>query len=226
MCRPPGRDSLTNPRSGFYDPACPRTGGAVIPLIAEGRNDLLTNGLTSFTHVGALTALTGTEVAGGSYARQAVTWTAAAAGIRDNNAQFTIPIPASTTVVAGAIYDAATTGNQEGYFQIGSTLWGVASVDTTSTDIFQSDGHGLVITDRVFVSVAGGEAPPAGLDATSLYYVINSTTDTFQLSATSGGTSVAITGLNEFTWHKTVPETFGSAGNLVITANALDVIVY
>ena len=197
-----------------------------MPLVLEGRNDLLTNGLTSFTHVGLLTALTGTEVAGGSYARQAVTWTAAAAGIRDNNAQLTIPVPASTTVIAGGIWDAATTGNQEGYFQIGSTLWGVASVDTTGTDVFQSDGHGLVNTDRVFVSQGGGETLPAGLDATTLYYVITSTTDTFQLSATSGGASVAITGLNEFTWHKTVPEVFGSAGNLVVTANALDILVF
>ena len=93
------------------------------------------------------------------------------------------------------------------------------------TDIFQSDGHGLVNTDRVFLSVGGGETLPAGLDATTLYYVITRR-PTRSNSSDQRWPSVAVTGLNEFTWHKTVPEVFGSAGNLVVTANALDILVF
>lgn len=193
-----------------------------MPLTTEGRNDLLTNGLTAFTHIGAYTDLGVTEVAGGSYARQAVTWTTAAAGVRDNNAQLSIPIPASTTVMVGGIWDAATAGLSEGFFQIGSTLRGVASVDTIANDTFQSDGHGLSNDHRVFVSAVAGESIPAGLSATTLYFVVGVATDTFQLSTTQGGGAVNVTGLNEFAWYRTVPETFSSAGNLVIATGALD----
>ncbi len=181
----------------------------------------MTNGLTAFTHVGAYSDLGVTEVAGAT--RQAVTWTAAAAGVRDNSGALTIPIPAGSTVQTVGIWDAATAGLSEAFLQVGSTLRGVASVDTTVNDIFQSDGHGLADTNRVFVTTVAGETLPAGLSATVLYYVITATTDTFQLSATSGGASVAITGLNEFAWFRTIPETFSNAGNLIIAAGALDV---
>lgn len=192
-----------------------------MPLTTEGRNDILTNGLTAFTHVGAFTDLGVTEVAGGSYARQAVTWAAAASGVRDNTAQLSIPIPAGTTVVAGGVFDALSAGNQEGFFQIGSTLRGVATVQA-SDDILRSDAHGLVDTNRVFVTTVAGEALPTGLSATTLYFVISATTDTFQLSLTSGGASVAITGDGEVAWFRTIPETFSNAGNLIIATGALD----
>jgi hypothetical protein len=194
-----------------------------MPLVTEGRNDLLTNGLTSFTHVGAFTDLGVTEVAGGSYARQAVTWTAAASGVRDNNAQLSIPIPAGTTVQVGGIWDAATVGNLEGWFQIGSTLRGIGTVITAAGDAISSNGHGLVNTNRVFVSAIAGEALPAGLSATVLYFAVGVTTDSFQLSLTSGGAAVDITALGDLAWYRTVPETFASAGNLIIATGALDI---
>jgi hypothetical protein len=193
-----------------------------MPLTANGRNDLLTNGLTNFTHIGALTALAPTEVAGGSYARQAVTWTAAAAGVRDNNAQISIPIPAATTVEALSVHSAVSAGNVQAILQHGSTLRGVATLQA-SDDIFRSDAHGLVNTDRVFLAAVSGEALPTPLAATTLYFVISSTTDTFQLSTTSGGASVAITTDGEVAWFKTVPETFTNAGNLVLATGAADI---
>jgi hypothetical protein len=53
----------------------------------------------------------GTEVTGGSYARQAATFTAAASGAtsNDTNIDFT-GMPAATTVAIG-IFDASTSGN-------------------------------------------------------------------------------------------------------------------
>jgi hypothetical protein len=193
-----------------------------MPLVTEGRNDLLTNGLTSFTHVGAFTDLGVTEVAGGSYARQAITWTAAASGVRDNNAQLSIPIPAGTTVVVGGVWDAISAGNLEGWFQIGSTLRGIGTVVTAVGDAISSNGHGLANTNRVFVTTIAGESLPAGLSATTLYFVVGATTDTFQLSLTSGGAAVDITALGDLAWFRTVPETFASAGNLIIATGNLD----
>lgn len=194
-----------------------------MPLVTEGRNDLLTNGLTAFTHVGAMTDLGVTEVAGGSYARQAVSWNAAAAGVRDNTAQLSIPIPAGTTVQVASIHDALTVGNLEAWLQIGSTLRGVGTVITIAGDLISSNGHGLADTNRVFVTPVAGESLPAGLSATTLYFVVSATTDSFGLSLTSGGALVNITGLGDLAWFRTIPETFSNAGNLIIAAGALDV---
>lgn len=200
-----------------------------MPLNNTGRNALLTSGKGGFTHVGALTALTPTEVAGGSYARQAVTWQSAgtpAAGQAGNNGSITIPIPASTTVVALGLYDAVSAGNNLAILPYGSSnqvVTGVASVDAIATDLIQSNGHGLTTDDRVFVSTVNGEALPTGLGATTLYFVLASglTTDAFKLSTTSGGSAVDITALGELAFWKTVPNTFASAGNLTIATNQL-----
>lgn len=72
----------------------------------------------------------GTEVTGGSYARVAVTnnatnWPAAAAGAKANGTAITFPAPTANwgTVVAFAIYDAASAGNQ--------LAWGALTVSKT-----------------------------------------------------------------------------------------------
>lgn len=198
-----------------------------MPFTTTGRNKLLDSGKVSITHIGAFTDLGATEVAGGSYARQAITWTAAASGVTDNNAQLSIPIPAGTTVPALGFFDASSAGNILGYWPVGSSgqiLKGVASVDSTSTELIQSNGHGLAADDRVFVWPVAGESLPTGLSAATLYFVRATalTTDGFTLATTSGGAAVDITALGELAWAKTVPNTWASAGNLVIATGALD----
>lgn len=193
-----------------------------MPLTTQGRNDILTNGLTAFTHISAYSDLGTTEV---GTTRQAVTWTAASGGVRDNNAQLTIPITSGTTAVVASAHSASTAGNLEAWFQIGSTLRGVASVDAIATDLLQSDGHGLTTDDRVFFSTVAGDALPAGVANNVLYFVLASglTTDAFKVATTSGGTAVDITTLSELAWYKTVPQPFPSGGNLIIATGALDV---
>lgn len=193
-----------------------------MPLTTTGRNDVLTNGLTNFTHVTANNDLSGTESAS---SRVAVTWTSAASGVRDNNAQLSVPMPAASTAIVGSVRSASSAGNEEATFQIGSTLRGAGSVDATATDLIQSDGHGLVADDRVFFTTVLGDALPAGLSATTLYWVISTglVTDAFKVSTSQGGAAVDITTLSELAWFKTVPNTFASAGNLVISTGALDI---
>lgn len=53
----------------------------------------------------------GTEVTGGSYARQAVTLAAASAGATSNTGALTFTNMPACTVTHGALYDAATVGN-------------------------------------------------------------------------------------------------------------------
>ncbi len=63
----------------------------------------------------------------------------------------------------------------------------------TATDTLTAVGHTLANGDKVRLSNSGG-ALPAGLSANTDYYVINASTNTLQLSATSGGAAIDITG--------------------------------
>lgn len=196
-------------------------------LNTAGRNALLTSGKAGLTHVGALTDVSTTEVTGGSYARQAVTWSAAgtpAAGQSGNTGALSVPIPAGTTVQAVGLWDNSTGGNLLGVFPYGSTGQVVDGVATVSTaDLFTSVAHGLTTDDRVFFSAIAGETLPTGISATTLYFVLASglTTDAFKVSTTSGGSALDITAAGECAFFRTVPNTFASAGNLAIAANSL-----
>lgn len=70
-----------------------------------------------------------------------------------------------------------------------------------ATDIFTSNGHGLVNGDQITVTTA--TALPAGMSLTTVYYVISATTNTFKLSTTKGGSSINITdnGTGTHTYH-------------------------
>lgn len=195
-----------------------------MPLTTAGKNAAADGVAAVVTHIGAYTDLGSTEVSGGSYARQAITWTAASGGVRDNNAQLSIPIPAGTTVPVVSLHSASTAGTLHGWSQIGSTLRGVATVDTAANDTLLSRGHGLAADNRIFFAPVAGESLPAGLSASTLYWVRSTglTADAFTVSATQGGAAVDITGLGEAAWFRTVPETFSNAGNLIVATGALD----
>lgn len=85
--------------------------------------------------------------------------------------------------------------------------------DTTET--ITSAAHGLTDGTRVTVAAASG-ALPTGLAASTNYYILNATTNTFQLSLTPGGAAVGLTdavGTTTVTWY---PEIIGSSGALGI----------
>lgn len=193
-----------------------------MPLTSTGKNNLIS--VTNFTHASAFTDLGSTEVAGGSYARQPITWAAASGGARSNSATLTIPIPAGTTVQTVGVHDALSAGTSQGFFQIGSTLRGVATVDS-STETFLSNGHGLATDSRIFFAGVAGESLPAGLSASTLYFVraTGLTANAFTIATTSGGAAVDVTALGEVAWFVTVPVTFAVAGNLVMAASGLTV---
>jgi len=190
-----------------------------MPLTSAGKDNLIA--VTSYTHAGALTdiAATPTEVSGGSYARQAITWGASSGGVRAASAQISVPIPASTTVVAVGVWSASTGGTLQMFNQIGSTVNGAATV-TASTDTFSSFTHGLTTDDRVFFTAVAGSTLPTGLSATTLYFVraTGLTADAFTVATTSGGAAVDVTVNGEVAFFKTVPQTFSDAGNLILPA--------
>lgn len=192
-----------------------------MPLTTTGANDVLTGGLANFLYVSALTDLGTTEATG--VTRQSVAWAAAASKQRANSGALTIPVGAGQTVVAVGVYSAVSAGNQEAWGQVGSTVRGVGSVDAIATDLIQSNGHGLATDDRVFFTTVSGEALPAGLSASTLYFVraTGLTADAFTVATTSGGAAVDITGLGEVAFFKTTAQPFPSGGNLVVAIGQL-----
>ncbi|HEX6938818.1 MAG TPA: hypothetical protein VF158_05360 [Longimicrobiales bacterium] len=77
-----------------------------------------TDGTFPITHISLHTAdpgVSGTdEVAGGSYARQPVTWGSAAGGVKSNSNQLVFNIPPGTTITHVGGWDAASGGTFRG----------------------------------------------------------------------------------------------------------------
>jgi hypothetical protein len=183
---------------------------------------------TSATDPGTSTNAAGTEASGGSpaYARQAVTWGPASAGQKSNTGALTFDIPAATYAWFGLF--SASTGNSNTYrgnipFGGSSTVKGFASSDVVANDAFWSGAHGLSNGNSVIVYNVFGEALPTGTGLTegALLYVVGATTDSFQLSTTSGGAAINVTATGEFYFQKIVPEVFASQGQITVAAGAL-----
>jgi hypothetical protein len=189
-----------------------------MPLTTAARNILLgavpgTWYLTAFTDVGV------TEVA--SITRVAVTWAAPAGGSVAHSGTLSLTIPTGNTVQTIGLYSAITAGTQEAFFPIGATAKYGAATILASSDVITAYANGLANDDRVFVTGIDGGAVPTGMAAGTLYYVVNVATDTFQLSATSGGAAVNATTNGAVQWYRTVPQAFPSGGTLQLTTGNL-----
>lgn len=168
-------------------------------------------------------ALSG-EATGGSYARQPVTWAAGASAAKANSGALTIPVPAgSYAFLTFFNHVSANSTNYRGYAPINGTAKGFGTVDSAgaSADAIQSAAHGLADNDRVMVFNVFAESLPTGLTEGTIYYVVTSTTDSFEVSATLGGSSVNITGIGELFFQKVIPETFASDGAITVDIGAL-----
>ena len=138
-----------------------------------------------------------------TYAAFAVTW--AAHGLVANT-----PVSFTTTgtlpwpIVAGAVYYVVGTSITTNSFQlstsinglampgIGITATGVQTAVATIPAVVTWAAHGLVSGASVQLSTTG--ALPTGISAGATYYIINPTTNTFQLAASLGGNPITITG--------------------------------
>jgi hypothetical protein len=89
-----------------------------------------------------------------------------------------------------------------------------------ATDRIVSPAHGLVTGDRVAFFTEKGQALPGGITEGSVYYVVNPTTDDFQVSLTNGGAAVNITAKGQGSFCKMVPISFTSPPTSNVTINA------
>jgi hypothetical protein len=185
-------------------------------------------GLFTAADPGTGTDFTGTEATGGSpaYARQGVTWNAAASGQKTNSGAITFDVPAGTYGFVG-FFNASTgnTNNYLGYAPINGTVKGFGEVDSTgvTNDTITSSGHGLTTDDRVQVFNVFAESIPTGLTEGTLYFVLASglTADVFKVATTSGGAAINITAQGELYFQKVIPEVFAAQGQITIAAAAL-----
>ncbi|MER7212456.1 hypothetical protein ABT340_35835 [Streptosporangium sp. NPDC000239] len=184
-------------------------------------------GVGNLTDPGTGTNYAGTEATGGSpaYARQAVTWGAASGGQKANSGALTFDVPAGS--YGFLLLFNASSGNTNtylGYLPLNGSVKGFFSVDTTLTnDQLLSVAHGLADGDRVQLFNVFSESLPTGLTEGTVYYVVGSTTNTFKVSATFGGSAVDITavGGGEGFFQRVVPEVFGSQGQITVAIGAL-----
>lgn len=121
--------------------------------------------------------------------------------------------PASTIIeemeaVAGITSDQTLSLNEHDYIYGTAALQrtfapesGTAFTTDFTTDYLTSTAHGLSNGDRVMVY--SGTTLPAPLAANTVYFVINKTADTFQVSLTLGGSAVNLTdnGTDTHYWH-------------------------
>lgn len=105
-----------------------------MPYTNTGKNTMLD--ALGITHISAHTAAPGetgiNEVTGGTYARQSLTFSAAAAGTKDSSNVPAIPIPAATTVTHLGYWDALTVGNFLGFTDIADETFTNAGTLTVS----------------------------------------------------------------------------------------------
>lgn len=118
----------------------------------------------------------------------------AAGGAKSNGVAIAFaPASAAGTVEAVGLFDAASGGNLYGWAELltGSILVATAKA---ATDVFTSVAHGLANGDAVrATSIPGATALPSPLAERTTYYVVGAAADTFQLSATPGGSAVNLT---------------------------------
>lgn len=167
------------------------------------------------------------EVTGGTpaYARQPVSWVASDAGIKGTYFPLTFDVPTSTIAWVG-FWDAVSGGNFLAMAPSnGSAI--VPASSETGTDLSNNDvvvkGHGFSAGTRVvFWGVF-----PTGVTLGTQYFVIATglATDSFRVSATSGGAAINISGIPPVNYfvQKCVPATYVGQSQHILATGAMSI---
>ena len=167
---------------------------------------LLLDALTAaISHVSLHSGLPGetglNEIAGGGYARQAVTFDPAVApGVSLSNVGVTFSALPATDVSHLGFWDSLSGGDFLALAPLGLGGKGFATGLSGGTGI-TSPGHGLSLDDRVQFRASIYGNVPSGLTETILYYVVGvPSVDTFEVGLTSMGSAISLTGDGDMFW--------------------------
>lgn len=129
------------------------------------------------------------EITGGSYARQTITLPAFSSRVSNWTGTLNFASMPNGDVMAASLWDAATSGNN----LMNGPLNGGSFTAVASTDVFTASSHGMANGDKVAFCPDTNLTLPTGITAYTTYYVINTATNTFQISTTPGGSAVNLT---------------------------------
>ena len=201
-----------------------------MPVSTAASNTLLTSFTTNQAkYVSLHTAYSATganEVTGGSpaYARQSLTWGSASGEAISISGSYNLNVPASTTVEFIGFWDAASSGNFAGMAPAGNAV-AYAFAAPSSTSTLLAPGSGYASNQQVVVFNTGGSALPSGLSAGTIYFVKSPSSDSFQLSATTGpGTAITLSGDGSGIVQAITPETFGSQGTFTVSSGTWNLV--
>jgi hypothetical protein len=190
-------------------------------LTTSGRNQLLDATDVAFLslHTGYPGLTQANEVTGGTpaYARKGVTWASAAAGSKASSNAQVFDVPAATTVAWVGYSTAVSAGSGRAVAPNGAAPKEFI-VDATA-DTIQSPAHGYA--NGTTIVFYGGTAP-GGLTAGTIYFVVNTATDTFKVAATLGGSAIDLTSqaTSDCVVSVIVQEVFGAQGTMTLATGA------
>lgn len=190
-----------------------------MPFVTAAKNTMLDALRVLMTHASLHSAFPGTgganEIAGGTYARKATTYSASAAGQTDLSAAQLFDVPAAATVAWVGAWGALTAGTFYGYAPNGSTGVLEFTADLTADTII-APAHNFTVDQTI---VFYGATPPGGLTEGTTYFVRAPATNTFQVAATAGGAAIDLTsfGSAQCVVSRIVIETFTGAGQVNLT---------
>lgn len=178
--------------------------------------DAMTALMTHMSLHTAYSAAGSNEVTGGSpaYARQAAAWSAASGGSVSISGAETFDVPAGTTVSFVGFWSAISAGTFRGMWPLQATADSPKPFTAVgSTDLITCDAHGFSDTNPVVVwDLGAGSVIPTGLTEGTVYFVRDTSGDTFKLAATSGGSAIDISTDGGGLIQRISPEVFAGQG--------------
>lgn len=165
------------------------------------------------------------EIAGGTppYARQPVTWGASASGQMTTATNPTFNVPASTSISWVGLWSLITGGTFLCSLPIGGNA-GVPFYVAAGDDTLRADNHGLTDGTQVVVLDTNIGVLPTGLTEGTVYFVRDTSGDTFKLAATLGGSAIDLTSDGTGFITPIVPETFGGQGTYAVSTITVDLL--
>jgi hypothetical protein len=164
------------------------------------------------------------ELTGGSpsYARQAVTWSAASAGSKVSaSVAASFNVPASSTVAFVGLWSLVSGGTFAGMGPNGGATQ-YAFTAATSGNLFTAPGSSYSNGNTVVLFDGAGATIPSNFTVGTIYYVISASGSTFELSATSGGSAITVNVAGAGLVQAITAEVFNGQGLFTLNSETLN----
>lgn len=166
---------------------------------------------------------TGTnELTGGSYAREAVTWNAAAGGTKTTaSVAGAFNVPAAGTVSFVGLWAGTGASTFAGMGPNGGAVqYGFTSTNA-SPSVFTAPGSSYGANAPVVLFDSAGATISSDFTLGQIYYVVSPSTDTFELALTPSGSAIDSTHAGAGIVQGVTTEVYGAAGTFTLSSDTL-----